>query len=230
MLVLLSTLELILFILNSMFKKRWLVLLTSSLLLRILVSLPASAEPLERRAEKWLAFSDARLGISFKYPSTYRVWVANNQVFLDEKHPSKPFHEVSKVSDRVDLLMNGRNLNESGKYLLHFTVGEGNFLYANQQLGIFEKSGRSWRLMLGRFNNPPAKKIQTSQWKGYESAIICSTEDEETGFHAAGGWCYWSLISDDAKFLLADTLALDPHQETQVHAMMKSVKFLDHRK
>lgn len=211
------------------FVQRRLALLSACLFLSIAFGPPASAEPSKHLPEKWLVFSDARLGISFKYPSRYRVWVLNNDVFLDEKSPSKQFHEVSKVSDRADLLMNGRNLNEVGKYLLHFTMGQGDFLYANQNMGIFERSGRSWRLMLGRFNNPHAKKIQTPQWKGYESAIICSTEDEETGFHAAGGWCYWSLISDGTRFLLLDTQAMNPHEETQIQAIVKSVKFLNNR-
>lgn len=208
------------------FIQRWLAFLSLFLFLSMGLSLLAIAEPLTHRPEKWLSFSDARLGISFKYPTRYRVWVSNNEVFLDEKLPVKKFHEVSKVSDRVDLLMNGRSLNDAGKYLMHFTVGKGDFLHANQDMGIFEKSGHSWRLVLGRFNNPPAKKIQTPQWKGYESAIICSTQDEETGFHAAGGWCYWSLISDGTKFLLLDTQAMNPHEETQVQAIVKSVKFL----
>lgn len=208
------------------FIQRRLALLSACLFLSIAFGTPASAEPSKHRSEKWIVFSDAHLGISFKYPNRYRVWVSNRDVFLDEKHPSKQFHEFSKVSDRVDLLMNGRNLNEAGKYLLHFTVGQGDFFHANQNMGIFERSGRSWRLMLGRFNNPPAKKIQTPQWKGYESAIICSTEDEETGFHAAGGWCYWSLISNGSQYLLIDTQAIGPDQEKEVHAMVRSVIFL----
>lgn len=210
------------------FIQRRLAVLSACLFLSIAFGTPANAEPSKHQSEKWF-FSDARLGISFKYPSRYRIWVLNNDVFLDEKSPSKQFHEVAKVSDRVDLLMNGRNLNAVGKYLLHFTMGQGDFLHAIQNMGIFERSGRSWRLMLGRFINPPAKKIQGPQWKGYESAIICSTEDEETGFHAAGGWCYWSLISDGTRFLLMDTQAVNPNEETQVQAIVKLVKFLNNR-
>jgi hypothetical protein len=210
--------------------QRWLAPLTLFLFMSISLGVTVNAEPLKHRSEKWLAFSDTHLGISFQYLSRYKVWVSKNEVFLDNSLPPKSFHEVSNVSDRVDLLMNGRRLNEAGKYLLHFTVGQGSFSQANQDLGIFEKSGQSWRLKLGRFNNPPAKKIHTPQWIGYESGILCSTEDEETGFHAAGGWCYWSLISDGTRFLLVDTQAMNPQQETQVHAMVKSVKFLNNRK
>ena len=185
------------------------------------------AEVARQSDERWLEFSDKRLGIRFKFPSRFRVWQTNNELFFEDKLVAKQRAQISKVDDRVDLLMNGRKLNDSGKYLVHFTLGQGDFTLANKDKGIFEKSGKSLRLAFGRFDNPPAKKIQTSKWTGYESGIICSTQDQETGFHAAGGWCYWSLISDGTRFLVVDTQAIEPHQEMVVHAIVRSVNFLN---
>jgi hypothetical protein len=209
-----------------MFRKNWQSILNKLLLSSLFFGVTAStvASPLSK--ESWLEFSDARLGISFKYPSSYRVWQANNEVFLDQKLNVKNSAEVLRVDDKVDLLMNGRHLNHDGKYLVHFTLGQGNFSHANQEIGVFEKRGKSLRLTLGRFRNPPAQKIQTSKWMGYQSSIICSTQDEETGFHAAGGVCYWSLISNGAQFLLVDTQLIGPYQEKLVHTMVRSVNFL----
>ena len=122
--------------------------------------------------------------------------------------------------------MNGRSLNDSGKYLIHLTVGQGDFFHANKEKSIFKKSHKSFRLAFVRFKNPAAKKIQTREWKGYESGLICSLEDDETGFHAAWGWCYWSLISNGTHYLLVDTQPIDSRQEKLVHAIVKSGVFL----
>lgn len=216
----------IVFIFNLLVVISWRNVINFFVIFVVFTSISANADQPKHGPDKWLNYSDTRLGIAFQYPSQYKVWKKNNEVFLDDALLLKHTHQGSKAHERVDLLMNGRSLNDSGSYLIHLTSGQGDFFHANKEKNIFEKSGTNFRLALGRFKNPVAKKIQTHEWKGYESGIICSTEDEETGFHAAGGWCYWSLISNGTQYLVVDTQPIDPRDEKLIHAIVKSVVFL----
>lgn len=171
----------------------------------------------------WLEHSDRALGIRFQYPSTYRVWSRGNDIFIDEQvrtSRKSTYHQAKEV----DLAFNGRILSNSDLYLVRLSIGRGDFHLANQKYKVFESRDAGMHVLLGRFENPQAKKINSVRWKGYEALIICSTEDEY-GFHAAGGLCYWSLVSDDTRFALIDSQPLIKNQERLVRSMIQSIVF-----
>jgi hypothetical protein len=130
------------------------------------------------------------------------------------------------VNPQIYRALNGRATSQDDGYLIHIVVGQGDFTSANQKHAIFKQDTQGYRVAFGRFNNPPAEKIQSIQWSGYGSNILCSTEDEKTGFHAAGGICFWGLISNSQRYIMVDTAALTPDQEKERQAIVRSLKFL----
>ena len=105
--------------------------------------------------------------------------------------------------------------------------GRDDFDAENQREAIFGSTNHGFKLTFGRFENAPAIKIQNQYWTGYESFVICSLLDKETGFHAAGGLCYWSLIGNRARHVLTDTQPLSSHQKIIIRKIIRSVVFLN---
>jgi hypothetical protein len=166
------------------------------------------------------------LGIQFEHPRHYKVWQQGREIFLADIASLREQIHKRPVSPQVFRALNGRTLPRDDVYLIHIAVGQGDFTSANQKYAIFEKDTQGYRVGFGRFNNPPAEKIQANQWTGYGSNILCSVEDEKTGFHAAGGVCFWGLISNSQSFILVGTAPLTPYQEKERQAIVLSLKFL----
>lgn len=193
----------------------------------------------DSKREGWAVFSDPQLGIAFEHPVRWHVWRTGRDLFLHDspklsgvKKPSAG-HGKAKMTysqvPQVDLALNGRFLSEQDNYTLRLTVGQGNFKSANSKHKVFEiGDDNKPRVAFGRFNNEPARQRDWGRWRGLDSMIICSSSDEETGFHAAGGWCYWALISDQRQYVLIESQNLaGEHMENlilRIAASIKSIK------
>ncbi|MEY4568096.1 MAG: hypothetical protein RLY14_3066 [Planctomycetota bacterium] len=177
----------------------------------------------------WLDFYDQALGVQFKYPPHWKVWTQGNEIFLDKRSSVQKKKTKYFQFDSVDRAFNGRILSNDGLYLLHLSTGAGSFESANNRYMVFkrgDKKDSELSLNYGRFGNPSAEKIHAQQWSGFASPSICSTEDA-SGFHAAGGVCYWSLISDGRKYVLVDSQPLATDQEEKiVHLIVMSIIFV----
>lgn len=171
-------------------------------------------------------YQSPELGIQFEHPRDYKVWQQGREIFLADIASLREAINKRPVNPRIYRALNGRTLARGDGYLIHITVGQGDFKSANEKNAIFEKETQRYRVAFGRFKNPPAEKIRTNQWSGYGSNILCSTEDEETGFHAAGGVCFWGLMSNGQRYILVDTAALTPDQEDERQAIVRSLRFL----
>jgi hypothetical protein len=190
----------------------------------------------DSKREGWTVFSDPQLGIAFEHPVRWHVWRIGQDVFLHDKpKPSnvkKPSSGQGKAKmpyrqvPQVDLALNGRFLSEQDYYTLRLTVGQGTFSSANAKHQVFEfGDDKKPRVAFGRFNNEPARQRDWGMWRGLDSTIICSSSDEETGFHAAGGWCYWALISDQRQYVLIESQHLvDEHIEKLILRIASSIK------
>ena len=172
------------------------------------------------KESRWVVFSDPQLGITFEHPPHLRVWRHGQDIYMDVKPKASSSRAVPgergqaastyRQPPQIDRALNGRLLTEEDNYLLHLTVKQGNFAKANAEHKIFVKGeDKKYHVAFGRFRNEPAHKLARGEWRGLDSTILCSTSDEETGFHAAGGWCYWALISNKSKYVLIDSQAME---------------------
>ena len=171
-------------------------------------------------------FSDPVLGVRLTYPKRFKIWTSGDAIFLDLRSASqKKTSDYSQV-EGIDRAFNGRVHSNDGLYLLRISIGKGDFSSANKSNAIFERQGRRMQVAFGRFQNPPATKITSKQWSGYESTIVCSVDDEN-GFHAAGGLCYWGLISNGHSYALADSGAVNLRDEKAIRSIIRSMNFVN---
>ena len=175
----------------------------------------------------WREYSFDLLGVRLSYPDSCEAWIKGGELFIRLKSSSSvETKRVPPLEPKADRAINGRILSQDGHYLLHLSLGLGDFQLANIKHQIFEKSSDVMRVAFGRFQNPRAEKLEFNGWKGYASTIVCSTFDEETGFHAAGGLCFWALVSDNSRYVVLDSMALSPQEEQMVRGIMKSLRFI----
>lgn len=190
----------------------------------------------DSRGEPWLAFSDSRLGIAFKYPPQWRAWRRGQDIYLGVKlktssgqppadEHGQPVPTYSQAL-QVDRALNGRLLSDQDNYAVHLTVGPGDFAHANAVHRIFVMGeDKKPHVAFGRFRNEPAHKRIWGEWRGLDSMILCSTWDQATGFHAAGGWCYWGLISNERQYVLIESQNLgDERTERWMQRIAASIK------
>ena len=168
---------------------------------------------------------DAALGLRIRYPSDYQARSTGSDVFLTgvAAAATRPQPQYQDVDATVDRALNGRLMAQDGAFLIHLHIGSGSFSAANRRAQIFRKDPAGLVITFGRFNNPPAQAIARGKWHGYESVITCSTYDEETGFHAAAGQCYWALISDGKRYVLLDTQPLSASEEKTARHLLRSL-------
>lgn len=118
-----------------------------------------------RRA--WIEFSDSKLGIAFQHPPQWRAWRRGQDIYLDVKPKTSSDKSPADVRaqslptyrqvPQIDRALNGRLLSEQDNYVLHLTVGQGDFAHANAEHQIFEMGeDKKPRVAFGRFRNEPA--------------------------------------------------------------------------
>lgn len=142
----------------------------------------------------WKRYHDPRLKISFEY-------LGNREV--------KP---CSEDSGNNCLMLVGHNMANSN-YLIEFQVTEGSLEEVAEKEAGFVREGNKWVTSFGRFNPVEVTRMKGKGWKGMEAVITCGISDPETGFHAAGGSCWWVVISNGKRAVVADTqgiVGLDP--------------------
>ncbi len=151
----------------------------------------------------WKTFRDTTLGIEFEYPGIYTIKC-----------------DYPKFS----IYILGNDMPDSD-YLMHFEVWNGSFEDVNSQNDLFISKDGKWYAAFGRFENPPADSVYGKGWSGLETIITCGISNKETGFHAAGGECFWALISNGSRSVIADTQGIVGTDELTMKSF-RSIKLL----
>lgn len=149
-------------------------------------------------------YNNPELGIEFCLPSGLVVQTEGHNIYVLDSRAA-PRRNGTHGENRSELLMNGKRMHEPYDYLLQIKVRQGNFFTANHREGIFDCKYDLCRSNIGRFKPTTAEPVNGRGWKGYKVEIICSREDAKTGFHAAGGVCFWALGSDSQRYFVLDT-------------------------
>ncbi len=133
----------------------------------------------------WLTYTDARLGIAFDYLGNRRV---------------APCPADSGPAC-VMLVAQGMR---RGDYLIEFKVVNGPLEAVARSEAGFEPQGGRWMTTFGRFDPVPVERFSGSGWTGMRATVTCGIDDTN-GFHAAAGECFWAVISDGRRSVVADT-------------------------
>jgi len=90
--------------------------------------------------------------------------------------------------------------------------------------GIFDKNENgTWITIAGQGSSQIANHITNAKWAGIQAVIDCGIEDE-TGFHAVGGDCFWAIISDGRHSLVIDTVGTYRDVRT-INRIVNSIRF-----
>lgn len=131
------------------------------------------------------AYNDRRLGAGFEY-------LANRTV--------RPCGD-----DRPNcVVLEGRYAGKPGVELMRFEAFEGDLEAIAEREAGFERRDGGWFTTYGRGTPQAARPFAGPNWRGLEATITCGISDE-TGFHAAGGECYWGVASDGRTSILITT-------------------------
>lgn len=175
------------------------------LLLGVAPSIAAKAGPCDSYGKNWEPYNNRRLGIEFCHPAKLFIQTVGRDIYILTQ-PAAADSMTPPEQNRTVLLLNGNRVLGPNGYVAHIKVGRGDFAAANNAEQIFIRDRGAIRAGIGRFNNDPAQPIRVGGWAGYQSTIICSTTDAETGFHAASGECLWVVASDGRHNFVLDTL------------------------
>ena len=133
----------------------------------------------------WATYRNPRLGIAFDYLASRRVVAC----------------PASSGPDCVMLV--GRGMGRSD-YLIEFKVVNGPLeAVARSEAGFEPRDGR-WMTTFGRFDPVPVERFSGPGWTGMRATVTCGIDDGQ-GFHAAAGACFWAVMSDGRRSVVADT-------------------------
>ena len=192
-------------------------------LLGVAPSIAAKAAPCDLYGKGWEPYNNRVLGIELCRPPKLVVQTVGRDIYILSQHATSLSMTLPELN-RTGLLLNGNRVLGPNGYVAHIKVGRGDFAAANNAEQIFVKDRGEIRGGIGRFNNDPAQPIRVGGWAGYQSTIICSTTDAETGFHAASGMCLWVVASDGQHSFVLDTLG-DPANASTASKIARSLRF-----
>lgn len=185
--------------------------------------LPISAQASDCGAQ-WKSYRNAELGIVFCHPNKLVVQTEGQDIYVLARRSGA--HAKTILSDKNrDILFNGKRILVPSDYVTHIKLERGDFNAVNSREKIFIHDQGSIRADIGRFNNGPARVIRVNGWSGYQTEIICSASDSKTGFHAAGGQCFWVMGSDGQHSFVLDTLG-DPSAVATARKIVKTLRFM----
>lgn len=131
-------------------------------------------------------YRNAELGFAFEYMANRRV-------------------EPCPDMDERCVVIRGRFGGRPDEQLMTFQAFDGGLETVAQSEAGFEPRDGGWFTTYGRFQPQVVERFRGSGWTGMEATITCGISDEETGFHAAGGECYWGVVSDGRRSILITT-------------------------
>lgn len=139
----------------------------------------------QTRRAGWKTYHDTRLSISFEYLENRRVKAC-----------------PTGSGDRCIALAEWG----TGDYLIAFNIENGSLEKVAVDKAVFAFQDGKWITNAGPGISVDAEKFSGSGWNGIKATITCGVSDPETGYHAAGGECFWAVLSDGTRSIVADTL------------------------
>ncbi|CAB3755114.1 hypothetical protein GQ57_12890 [Burkholderia sp. MSh2] len=150
----------------------------------------------------WNTYRDPALGISFEY-------LANRQV-------KKPCPVLG--GDRCVAIV-GRNMNGSD-YLIAFEIVDGALEpVAEQKAGFERQDDGSWTTTNGPGIPQTVERFAGAGWRGMRATITCGISDPDSGFHAAGGDCYWAVLSNGRRAAVVNTEGVIGTDDATMHSV-----------
>ncbi|WP_193100063.1 lysozyme inhibitor LprI family protein [Burkholderia sp. Z1] len=150
----------------------------------------------------WKTYRDPALGISFEY-------LANRQV-------KKPCPAIG--GDRCVAIV-GRNMTYSN-YFIAFEIVDGALEpVAEKEAGFEKQDDGKWMTTYGRSAAQEVERFSGAGWRGMRATITCGISDPETGFHAAGGECYWAVLSNGTRSAVANTQGIVGTDDATLHSV-----------
>jgi len=157
------------------------------------------------RAE-WHTYRNAELGISFEY-------LGNRQV---RPCPGPAVGAcVALLSRRAP----------KGEVLITFEVKDGALEQVAETEAGFDRQDGKWMTTYGPGIPVEVERFAGRGWKGLRATIICGVSDDETGFHAAGGECFWAVLGHGARSVVASTGGL-VGTDADTQRSVNSLRFL----
>lgn len=149
---------------------------------------------------QWPRYQDQALGIELSYPP--------------ERQISKNCHGSNQCVALVSEQMPAGN-----EYFLAFEIFEGNLQQVAANQAIFSQHSGGW-MAHGRNGTYPVQFLEGDGWLGFYAVVDCGITDEEGFFHAAGGECYWAVLSNGKQSVVIDSegLAADPKSRRSVES------------
>lgn len=90
--------------------------------------------------------------------------------------------------------------------LVAFEIHDGDLeTVATEHAGFELREGDGWYTTFGRFEPVRVGTFIGQGWQGMEATVTCGISDEETGFHAAAGECYWGVVSNGRRAVVIST-------------------------
>lgn len=140
-------------------------------------------------------------GFTFSYPKGWKVYKDQQCIKLDGPH-SDTYEE---------------------EYTLNLCVQHGSLEDAADSM-LFSLEDGVWMRSAGMFSPSPVDLVEGPGWKGMQTTQTCGVDDEETGFHAAGGICFMGIVYTDTTQLLLDTVGYYQNFET-IEKIIRSIRF-----
>jgi uncharacterized protein YecT (DUF1311 family) len=85
--------------------------------------------------------------------------------------------------------------------LASFQVFDGSLEEIARREAGFEPRDGGWFTTYGRFQPQPVELFRSGALSGMRATVMCGIDDE-TGFHAAAGACFWGVLSDGRRSIL----------------------------
>ncbi|WP_169741243.1 lysozyme inhibitor LprI family protein [Andreprevotia chitinilytica] len=117
----------------------------------------------------------------------------------------------------------GRGMTGSN-YLIAFNVEDGPLEKVATDKAGFELQNGKWMTTNGPGEPQEVERFSGNGWKGMRATISCGVSDPETGYHAAGGECYWAVLSDGKRSVVADTQGIIGNDADTMRSV-KSLRF-----
>ncbi|MGS0893901.1 lysozyme inhibitor LprI family protein [Burkholderia stagnalis] len=150
----------------------------------------------------WKTYRDPALGIAFEY-------LANRQV-------KKP---CPALGDERCVAIVGRNMTYSD-YFIAFEIVDGALEpVAEKEAGFVRQDDGKWMTTNGPGVPQEVERFSGAGWRGMHATITCGISDPETGFHAAGGECYWAVLSDGKRAAVANTEGIVGTDDATLHSV-----------
>ncbi len=151
------------------------------------------AELADVQARQWSQYRDLELGIEFAYPPQRHV----------RKNCHSSHHCVALVSTPMPA---------GSEYLLAFEVFDGDLAHVATNQAIFSRHSGGW-VAQGRHGQYPVQFLSGEGWQGIYAVVDCGVTSAEGVFHAAGGECYWAVLSNGLRSVTIDSEGLVGNDE-----------------